>query len=111
MKSLTIIRSVAIALGVITFAFFFIHDNFRLDNIFFIPDMLLCIALVVAALLPKNFAVPALMATFGAAAGIFSVSVASYAVRGEFGLASFIGILISLGMIGMLARFVTVKAK
>lgn len=109
MNTLKTARIIAIALSVITFAFIFIHDNFRLDNIFFIPDMLLCVVLIVAALLPARLAVPLLIATYGAAAGIFSVSVASYAVRGEFGLASFIGIIISSVMAGLLTRLVAIK--
>lgn len=105
------VRVAAVALAVITFIFFFIHDTFRLDNIFFIPDVLLCVALVIGGISPRRLAVPVLMASFGAAVGIFSVSVASYAVRGEFGAASFLGVLVSMVMVVVVSRFTAVVEK
>jgi hypothetical protein len=105
------VRIVAVTISVVTFAFFFIHDTFRLDNVFFVPDVLLCLVLIIGAVIPQRQAVPLLLASFGAAGGIFSVSVASYAVRGEFGAASLVGALISIAMVAVLTRFVAVKAK
>lgn len=105
------VRVVAVALAVVTFVFFFINDTFRLDNIFFIPDVLLCLALIIGGICPRKLAFPVLIASFGAATGIFSVSVAWYAVRSEFGAASFLGVLISIVMVVVVARFAAVEEK
>lgn len=109
MNELVATRTVAVALSLVTFAFFFVHGTFRTDNIFLVPDLLLCVGLVVSALLPRRLARPALLASFAAAAGIFGVSVASYAVRGELGLASLAGVLLSLTMVVLLARTLSVE--
>jgi hypothetical protein len=109
MNIVTVARVVAIALGIITFAFFFIHDNFRLDNLFFVPDMILVALLIVAGLLPQKLAVPALVFVYGMATGIFMTSVSSYAVRGEFGLASFIGVIGSAIMAVLLVKYLLGK--
>jgi hypothetical protein len=102
--TLRAVRVVAVALSVVTFAFFFVHDTFRTDNMFLVPDLVLCAALVVGALVPDRLAVPLLLATFGASAGIFLVSVASYAVRGAVGWASLAGVVIAVSMVGVLTR-------
>lgn len=111
MNGFTWVRVVAVALGLITFVFFFIHDTFRLDNIFLIPDVLLCLALVIGGISPQRVAAPVLLASFGGAAGIFGVSVASYAVRGELGAASIIGVVISLVMVVVISRLMTAKTE
>ncbi|GAA1981168.1 hypothetical protein GCM10009718_17730 [Isoptericola halotolerans] len=111
MKELAPTRAVALALSAATFAFLFIHDTFRLDNLFLVPDLLLCLVLVIGALLPRRSARPVLLAGFAAAAAVFSVSVASYAVRGDLGLASLLGVVLSLAMVVLLTRALAVEQK
>lgn len=91
MNTLTIGRIAAVALGGGTFVFLFLHDSWRADNLFLVPDLLLCAALLAAAALPARLAPPGLLAAFGFAAGVLATSVASYAVDGRLGLASLIG--------------------
>jgi hypothetical protein len=70
MSLLTAARIVAVGLSLTTFVFLFLHDSFRSDNLFLVPDLVLCTALVVAAALPGRFAVPALIAAFGMTCGV-----------------------------------------
>lgn len=91
-------RIIAIGLSVSTFVFLFLHDSFRSDNLFLVPDLVLCAALVVAAALPAPYAAPALIGAFGLAGGVLAVSVSSYAVAGELGVASLLGLALSVAM-------------
>lgn len=98
-------RVVAVFLSVTTFVYLFVHDSWRSDNIFLVPDLVVCTALLAGAALPvPRIAVPVMMIGFGLAAGVFATSVASYAVRDEFGAASLLGALASLAMAALLAR-------
>lgn len=104
MALLTAARIIAAGLSVTTFVFLFLHDSWRSDNLFLVPDLALCAVLLVAAALPARFAVPALIGAFGLAGGVFATSVSSYAVDGEFGLPSALGVALSLVMVLLLAR-------
>ncbi|MQA01229.1 MAG: hypothetical protein GEV07_00375 [Streptosporangiales bacterium] len=90
-------RLVALAVSVSTFVFLFLHDSWRADNIFLVPDLVLCVALAVTAALPLRSARPALVAALCFAAGVFTTSVASYAVRGGVGVASLVGVVACVG--------------
>lgn len=104
MPTLRAARAVAVVLAVATFAFLFVHDTFRTDNVFLVPDLLLCAVLVVGALLPDRSAAPVLLAALGAAAGVYSVSVASYALRGSLGWASLTGVVLAVAAVVALSR-------
>ena len=104
MSLLTATRIVAVGLSLATFVFLFLHDSFRSDNLFLVPDLVLCTALVVAAALPGRFAVPALIAAFGMTCGVLATSASSYAVDGELGFASLLGLTTSVAMTVLLAH-------
>lgn len=104
MTLLGISRVAAVAFSVSTFAFLFVHDSWRSDNEFLVPDLILCAGLLVAAALPARLAAAALPVVFGFTAGVFAVSVASYAVRDELGLPSLLGAVGAVVMALLLAR-------
>lgn len=97
-------RTAAVALSVSTFVFLFLHDSWRSDNQFLVPDLILCAGLLVAAGLPERLAVAVLPVAFGFTAGVLAVSVASYAVRDELGLPSLLGAVGAVVMALLLAR-------
>jgi hypothetical protein len=86
-------RVMAAVVGVGFFVFLFLHDSWRSDNLFLVPDLLLSAVLVCAAVVPMRYARLALMFAFGMGTGVIATSVSSYAVRGELGLASLVGAL------------------
>lgn len=94
---LTLSRVVAALVGVGTFVFLFLYDSWHADNLFLVPDLVLCLVLLVGAVLPARLARPGLLFGFGLAAGVLMTSVASYAVRGAFGAVSLLGVLACLG--------------
>lgn len=94
-------RVVALIVGVSTFVFMFLHGSWRPDNLFLVPDLALTAVLVGGAALPSRRARPVLLAGFGFAVGVLAVSVSSYAVRGELGGASLLGVVACL--VAMLA--------
>jgi len=91
MTSLLIGRIAAAVLAGSTFVFLFIHDSWRADNLFLVPDLIMCAALAVAAGLPSAIAGRALTVAFALSAGVFMTSVASYAVDGRLGAPSLAG--------------------
>ncbi|GAA1566936.1 hypothetical protein GCM10009789_20540 [Kribbella sancticallisti] len=111
MTLLTAARIIAAGLSLTTFVFLFLHDSFRSGNLFLVPDLVLCAALLIAAALPRQFAVPALIGAFGMAAGVFATSVSSYAVDGEFGLPSTLGVATSAAMAALLGRTLSTAGK
>ncbi|MDR7384863.1 hypothetical protein [Promicromonospora iranensis] len=76
-------RIVAAIQATVMTVYFLVTNAVRADNPFFVPDLLLTVLLVVAASLPARWAVPALVFAFGLAAGVWTVSLSHYAVRGE----------------------------
>jgi hypothetical protein len=102
-------RVVAAGVSLSTFVFLFLHDSWRADNIFLVPDLILIVALLVSAVLPARFAVRAMVISLSLAAGVFATSVASYAVRDEFGAASLLGAVGTLVMAGLLTRPTAVR--
>lgn len=84
-------RLTAAILSVTTLVFLFVHDSWRSDNLFLVPDLTLIVALAIASVVPDHFARVALPVGFAYAAGVFATSVSSYAIEGEFGLPSALG--------------------
>ncbi|GAA1868288.1 hypothetical protein [Myceligenerans crystallogenes] len=104
MRTVTAGRVGALVLGVTTFAFLFVHDSWRPENLFLVPDLVLCALLLGAALAPARWAGRALLFAFGIAAGVFLTSVASYAVDGRFGAASALGVVGAVAFAALVAR-------
>ncbi|WP_326552636.1 hypothetical protein [Micromonospora sp. NBC_01813] len=88
-----IARITAVLIGLGTFVFLFVGDSWRADNPFLVPDLVLSAALLGAAALPGRIAAAPLLAAHCLAAGVLSVSVATYAVDGRIGIASLLGLL------------------
>jgi len=101
---ITLGRVAAVALSVSTFVFLFLHDSWRADNLFLVPDLLLCLLLLAAAALPAKLAGPALLGAFAFASGVLATSVASYAVEGRLGLPSLFGAVAAAMVAGAVAR-------
>ncbi|WP_157552751.1 hypothetical protein [Jiangella gansuensis] len=97
-------RLVAAATSLVTFAYLFLHDSWRADNLFLVPDLLLCALLLAGAMTPTAWVVPVLSAGFALTAGVLVTSVSSYAVDGELGVPSLLGVLLSAVMVVLLAR-------
>ncbi|MEU4428513.1 hypothetical protein AB0F81_48510 [Actinoplanes sp. NPDC024001] len=104
MRLLTVGRAAAAFLSLSTFVFLFLHDSWRRDNLFLVPDLILCALLLVGALLPPRAAPAALTIGFSYAAGVLTTSVLSYAVRSELGLPSLIGAVTAATLAVALAR-------
>jgi hypothetical protein len=97
-------RAFAVLISVSTFAFLFINDSWRSDNLFLVPDLILCALLLVAAALPGPYAAPALGFVLAMCTGVFTASVSSYAVRGELGAASLLGVVACAVVTALLQR-------
>lgn len=102
MRIVLIGRLVAAVLSLTTLVFLFVHDSWRSDNLFLVPDLILIVTLAVAAALPGRLARTALPIAFAYSGGVLVTSVASYAVRGEFGLPSTVGALTALTLATLL---------
>ncbi|RBM19721.1 hypothetical protein [Streptomyces sp. PT12] len=80
---LTVGRGLAVFIGVGTLG----NVVFRgVEEHFVVPDLLVAVALLVAAALPPARAVPLLGVAFGMASGVFTVATFSYVARGEVGV-------------------------
>jgi hypothetical protein len=77
-------RCVAAAIVLVMIYYFVTSDAIRAGNPFLVPDLLLTVLLAIAALLPRRLAVPSLIFAFAWSAAVFTVSLSTYAVRGEF---------------------------
>ncbi|WP_165942472.1 hypothetical protein [Micromonospora sp. KC721] len=106
MMTLTIGRIAAVLLSLGTFGFLFPTDSWRADNLFLVPDLILCAALLVAAALPGRIAVPALLAAYCFSGGVLVTAVASYTVDGRIGIGSLLG---AAGSLVMAALFLRVR--
>jgi hypothetical protein len=104
MTTLMIGRIAAVLLSLGTFAFLFLTNSWRTDNLFLVPDLILCAALLVAAALPSRIAARALLAAYCFSGGVLVTAVASYAVDGGIGIGSLIGATGSLIMAALFLR-------
>lgn len=107
MTTLKIGRIAAVVLSAGTFGFLFLTNSWRADNLFLVPDLILCVALLGAAALPDRIAVPALLAAYCFSAGVLVTAVASYAVDGRLGIGSLVGAAGSLVMATVFLRMTT----
>ncbi|BCJ67619.1 hypothetical protein [Polymorphospora rubra] len=104
MTVVSISRVAAVAVSTGTFVFLFVNGSWRRDNLFLVPDLVLCALLAVAAALPARTAVPAMVLAFGVSAGVLMTATSEYAVDGRFGVAAFVGALASAGFAVALVR-------
>lgn len=77
-------RCVALSIVLLMVWYFITSDAIRSDNAFLVPDALLTVLLFTSAVLPHRIAVPALIFSFAWAAAVYTTSLCSYAVRGQF---------------------------
>jgi hypothetical protein len=87
--------------GLTTFAFLFARDNWSAGNPFLVPDLVLCVVLLVAAARPTR---AMLLGAYTFTAGVLAVSVSSYAVDGRVGYASLLGLVAAVFMAAVLLR-------
>ncbi|MEW2357178.1 hypothetical protein [Spirillospora sp. NPDC029432] len=104
-------RAFAVLISGSTFAFLFVHDSWRDDNLFLVPDLILCVLLLVSAALPARYAAPAVAFALAMCTGVFTASVSSYAVRGEFGGASLLGVIGCAVVAALLQRHLLVQGR
>lgn len=101
MTLLTLARVIAVVVSTGTLAFLFLNGSWRSDNLFLVPDLILCALLIIAAAIPGPRAEPVLIFAFGVSAGVFATSVSSYAIQGQLGAASLVGA-ITAGVLAVL---------
>ena len=77
---LPILRLLSILVGAATA--WRVLDGTMTDPLFKVPDLALGIAMVIAALMPRGYAAPAMTAANAYALGVFSVALAAYLVPG-----------------------------
>jgi hypothetical protein len=78
---LLVLRILALIVGIATA--WRVLDGSMTNDLFKVPDLALGAALVIAALLPKAAAAPALIGASGYALGVFSIALADYLVPGR----------------------------
>ncbi len=89
----------------------FLGNAFRTDNIFLVPDLVLAVLLVAAALSPKRIAPPLLLAAFSLSAGVFMTAFASSMVAGRLNIPSLAATLGSLLGMTLTARHIVREGK
>jgi len=104
MDIVAVARATAVVLSAATSTFIFVSDSWTSDNLFLVPDLILCALLLFAALLPATWAAPMLVFAFGTSAGVLGTAVSSYAVQGRLGVASLIGTVVAVAMAVLLIR-------
>lgn len=87
-----LLRAAALGTSVGTFLFLFVGDNWDTENIFLVPDLIVCVVLVTAAMLPSKIASAIMLLGFGIGVGVFSTATADYLVQGRFGIGAALGL-------------------
>ncbi|NNH70004.1 hypothetical protein HLB23_09030 [Nocardia uniformis] len=85
MSLLTVARIAAIPVSVWLIAALTFNADYRMDNIFAVPDFSFSLVLLVAAFLPRRFAEPALMAGFYFGSGVITIAALNRLDQGETG--------------------------
>jgi hypothetical protein len=102
---MTLARCGAVVTGLIMLGYLVTRSPvIRFDSAFFVPDALLTVLLLVLAPMPRRWAVPALLFAFAWTAGIITVSLFTYVVRGEFAWGNFALVMSTLVLAGVLMR-------
>lgn len=98
MASVVVGRSVALVTSGLTVAFFFLSDSLTRDNLFLVPDLIICALLIVAALVPGMWAPGALALALALTAGVFVCATAEHIQLGESWAVTAAGTLVTAGM-------------
>ena len=102
---MTLARCGAVVTGLIMLCYLVTRTPVvRFDSAFFVPDALVTALLLVAAPMPRRWAVPALLFAFAWTAGIITVSLFTYITRGEFAWGNFALVAGTLTLAGVLVR-------
>jgi hypothetical protein len=97
-------RTVALIIATIMTVYFVVTDAVRADNPFLVPDLVLAVALLVSALLPRRLASPALIFSFGWAAGVFTTSMCTHIINGRFPVDHVVLLIFCTAVPALLAR-------
>ncbi|GIG91105.1 hypothetical protein [Plantactinospora endophytica] len=82
--TVAVARGTAALLTVVMVWYFATSGAVRSDNLFLVPDLLVTVFALGSSLLPRRVAVPAMLFAYAWAAAVFTTSLFSYVVRGEF---------------------------
>lgn len=91
-------RCVAVVMSLVMTNYLLTDAVHRDDNPFLVPDVLVAVLLGGSASLPRRLAAPAMLFAFAWTAGVITVSLFSYVVRGEFAVGNLALILVSVAM-------------
>jgi hypothetical protein len=100
----SVARVVAAVIAVIMAVYLAVDGAHRPANPFLVPDVLVVALLAGAAPLPRRVAPVALLAAFTWTAGVLTVSVFTYVVRGEFAWPNLALVAAALTMAALLAN-------
>lgn len=103
MNVLPVARGVAAIMTVIMVVYLAVDGAHRPANPFLVPDIAVAVLLAGAALLPRSMAPVGLVFAFAWTAGVITVSLFSYVVRGEFSWGNLALVLAALVTAGALA--------
>lgn len=109
--ALLALRIAAIGTAVGTFAFLIIGSDWRLSNIFLVPDLVVCAILLGGAASSRPVMLPVLLLGFGVGVGVFMTASADYLVQGRFGIGAAIGLLTSALAAGLIVRLQRTDAR
>ncbi|GAA5064619.1 hypothetical protein GCM10023259_056140 [Thermocatellispora tengchongensis] len=104
MKPLIVARAVAAVISVIMVVHVATVALWRDSDPFLVPDTIVAVLLAVCCLLPNAVAPTVMLFSFGWTAGVLTVSVFTYVVRGEFAWPNFGIVVASLAMAVLLHR-------
>lgn len=103
MNVVPLARGVAVIMSVIMIVYLAVDGAHRPANPFLVPDIAVAVLLTGAVLLPKRMAPVGLIFAFAWTAGVITVSLCSYVVRGEFAWGNLALILTALATAAVLA--------
>jgi len=104
LSSLTIARMAATLSSMVTVGILFLQRAVSVESIFFIPDCIVAFLLIASAISPQYLAVPFLLFSFGASAGVFLVAASNAIALGHSWVASVLGAVLSVVMLFLLLR-------
>lgn len=104
-------RLAAAAIVVVMVHYFLTSNAIRADNPFLVPDAFILLFTLVAPLLPRRAAIPAMIFAFAWAAAVLTVSFFTYAVRDVLRVDHLFLIVPSLILAALLGRIAAHGAK
>ncbi|TDD25349.1 hypothetical protein [Nonomuraea diastatica] len=110
MNVVTVARGAAAAMSLIMAGYLALDGAHRPDNPFLWPDAAVAVFLAVASALPRRPAPIAMIVGFGWSAGVLTVSVFSYVVRGEFAWPNVALVVVALTAAALLGRHLMTPA-